>query len=395
MKSLSDILKIGSLIGKYLTDKESPKELEELNEWIDQGEENKSLYNSIKDEKQLASSIQDFDRFDTEAAWNKYHEAISQRSKKVLYFRWRVVASILVIVTLSTIVLLKHFPGKDLEVVKVTPTITPGEPKAFIELSSGTKYDLQNLTERQQGKLEKDAGIVVEGNTVVNSKKVKSKRIPELLAVVTPRGGEYKVLLDDGTQVWLNADSRLEFPDAFSGEERKVKLSGEAYFDVAKDHERPFIVSVDNMDVEVLGTEFNISAYNNDAQIQTTLVEGEVAVKSKSASDYIQKILSLGEQAELIKGKDVIEIRKVEVSQYIAWKDGKFVFDYQTLGEITKILERWYDVDFIFTNDELRETPFSGEFLRYDNIENVYDIIRKTGTKIEFKQEGRTIEIRN
>ena len=395
MKSLSDILKIGSLIGKYLTDKESPKELEQLNEWIDQGEENKQLFDSIKDEKQLASSIQEFDKFDTEAAWNKYSESISHHSKKKLYFRWKVAASILVIVTLSTIALLNYFPGKDLEVVEVTQTITPGEPKAFIEFSSGTKYDLQNLTERQQSKLEKDAGIVVEGNTVVKSKEVKSKRIPELLAVVTPRGGEYKVLLDDGTQVWLNADSRLEFPDVFSGEQRKVKLSGEAYFDVAKDHKRPFIVSVDNMDVEVLGTEFNISAYNNDAQIQTTLVEGKVAVKSNSTSDYIQKILSPGEQAELIKGKDVIEIREVDVSQYIAWKDGKFVFDYQTFGEITKILERWYDVDFVFTNTELKETPFSGEFLRYDDIENVYDIIRKTGTEIEFKQEGRTIKISN
>jgi len=232
----------------------------------------------------------------------------------------------------------------------------------------------------------------VEGNTLINSKEVQDEKQAELLALVTPRGGEYKMILDDGTEVWLNADSRLEFPDKFVAGTRKVKLVGEAYFSVTKDVQRPFIVSLNSMDIEVLGTEFNVSAYSNDTQIKTTLVEGKVSIKNGAETEN-HKVLAPGEQASFDKNNNTIEVQKVDVNEFIAWKDGRFVFGYQQLGEITKVLERWYDVDFIFADENLRSIPFSGEFLRYDDISKIFEIIKKTGTQLEFKQTGRTIEI--
>ncbi|RIH63661.1 FecR family protein [Mariniphaga sediminis] len=395
MSSFFEVLKTGTLIGKYLTGKETEKEQKLLHEWIDEKEENKTLFDSIRDEKQLVNSIKEYDQFSPDVAWKRYSQSITKQSRKEMYFRWKVAASIIVIVTLSVVVLFNNFPQKEPVVAEVTQPILPGEPKAFIEFCGGAKFDLQNLDGEQQEKLARDAGIVVDGITVIKSKVNEAESRPEILAIVTPRGGEYKMVLDDGTQVWLNADSRMEFPNKFSEYERKVKLSGEAFFSVSKDATRPFIVSLNGMEVEVLGTEFNISAYGDDAQIQTTLVEGKVSVKSMQEPDGIQNILLPGEQASFNKCNNVISIRQVDVLQFISWRDGRFVFSYQTLGEITKVLERWYDVDFVFASNELKDIPFSGEFLRYENIEKVYEIIRKTGTKLNFKQNGRTIEISN
>ncbi len=393
MKSLFKILETGKLIGNYLTGKESSKELEKLKEWVKKENENKKLFNSIKDKKQLASSIKEFEKIDKDAAWEKYIESISKQSKKEMYFRWRVAASVFIVIALSTVALLNYYIKPEPTIAEITHPILPGEPKAFIEFSSGSKFDLQNLDEEQQDKLAKDAGIAVEGNSVINKKEKEIEKQLEWLAITTPRGGEYKMILDDSTLVWLNADSRMEFPNTFSKNERKVKLTGEAYFNVSKDITRPFIVSLNGIDIEVMGTEFNISAYGDDNLIQTTLVEGIVSVKNMLETSHKQNILSPGEQASFNKENRNIEIKKVDVNQYIAWKDGRFVFNYQTLGEITKILGRWYNVDFVFANKELSEIRFSGEFLRYDNIEKIYEIIRKTGTKLEFNQNNGTMEI--
>lgn len=395
MKNLFESIKAGTLIGKYLTGKESAKEAKQLKDWVEQDNTTKELFDSIKDEKKLANSIKEFDQFETEAAWEKYNESISIQSKKILYFRWKVAASIIIITVLSSVTLLNYFSEKELETIEIAQQILPGEPKAYIELGNGAKFDLQNLNQQQQNKLEEDAGIVVDGNTVISLTATDSKEQPKILTLVTPRGGEYKMILDDGTEVWLNADSRLEFPDKFAANKRQVKLSGEAYFNVTKESERPFIVNLNNIDIEVLGTEFNISAYKNDDQIKTTLVEGKVSVKNNSEIETKQKILSPGEQASFDINNGAIEIKQVDVYQYIAWKEGRFVFELQTLGEIAKVLERWYDVDFVFASSDLKDIPFSGEFLRYDDIEKVYVIIKKTGTQLQFKQTDRTIEISN
>lgn len=396
MKNLFESLKTGSLIGKYLTGRESEKESAQLKDWLEQDSLHRDLFKSIKDKQQLAKAIEEFENFDKEEAWEKYIELISKHSRKRIQFRWKIAASIIAISVLSSIALLNYFSGKEPATIEVAQQILPGEPKAYLELGNGIKYDLQNLSEQQENRLIEEAGILVEGNTVINSKTDETDNIePKLITLVTPRGGEYKMVLEDGTEVWMNADSKLVFPDKFKPDSRHVKLIGEAYFKVVKDINRPFVVSLKDLDVEVLGTEFNVTAYNNDNFIKTTLVEGEVAIKKWTGLGVEKKVLSPGDQASFNKTNKSMEINQVDVNQYIAWKDGRFVFAHQSLEDITKILERWYDVDFVFASDEIKNIPFSGEFLRYGDITKVYEIIKKTGTKLKFKQTNRTIEISN
>lgn len=388
---MKNFFKIGALIGKYLTGTESTEDSAQLKDWIDSKENNKHIFDSINNKEQLSDSLKEFDAFDKDRAWDKFSKIILVRRIRRVYLRWGIAASI--VIALSTFSFFLHNQhSADNAVVTNILQIAPGQPKAFIEYSNGEKIDLQNMDKQQQAKLAHDAGILIDSNTIIKSKEEIEK--VEHIAVVTPRGGEYKVILDDGTEVWLNADSRMEFPNKFVEEVRKVKLEGEAYFSVAKDANRSFIVNLNGIDIEVLGTEFNISAYADDATIQTTLVEGKLAVNNNSPNaDTKERVLTPGRQAEFNKENQTLNIRKVNVSQYTAWKDGRFVFDYKKLDDITKVIGRWYDVDFVFADEDLKNMHFSGEFLRYANIDKVYEVIKKTGTNLKFKQDGRTIEV--
>ena len=393
MKSLYESLKIGNLIGKYLIDKDTEEESVQLKKLLEQEENGEDLFNTINNKKKLIDSIDEFERHDVKEGWTIFIESISKESRRKMFFRWKIAASIIVIVTFSSLIF-NYYSGNKIDTIEVSKQILPGEPKAFIELSNGTKFNLQDLDEQQQQKLAQIAGIVVEGNIVRNSKTgYYLKNAPEFLTLVVPRGGEYQLILSDGTKVWLNADTKLEYPTKFTANNRLVKLTGEAYFSVAKDSNRPFIVNLQNMDIEVLGTEFNVSAYNDDNLIKTTLVEGNVLIKNNSNPVLKDQTLSPGEQLSFDKNENTTEVNKVDVYQYIAWKEGQFVFDHRTLEEITKILGRWYDVDFVFKSDDLKNSYYSGEFMRYEDISNVKEILNMTDTQIEYKQINRTIEI--
>ena len=266
----------------------------------------------------------------------------------------------------------------------------PGVDKAMLILDDGSTYDLYANKELS----------IEEGGTRINSQGtgiqyVQEKESTKALKYNTlkiPRGGEFFLLLSDSTRVWLNSETILRYPVQFFGDERKVELIGEAFFEVKENKEKPFIVVSNEQIVEVLGTSFNISSYKEDSIIYTTLVNGKVEVYLKDNPE-IKQSLSPNYQSTLLKKEGLISQRKVDTYQYIAWKEGRFVFEYQTLGEIAKVLERWYNVDFVFANAELKDIPFSGEFLRYGDIEKIYEIIQKTGTQLKFKQTERTIEI--
>ena len=393
MKRLYESLKIGNLIGKFLTDKETEEESVELKKLLEQKENGNDLFNSISNKKKIIDSIDEFEKYDNKKGWEIFIESISKQSRKKIFFRWKVAASIIIIVTFSSLTF-NYFSEKKIDTIEISEQILPGEPKAFIELSNGTKFDLQNLDEQQQKKLAQETGIVVKDNIVKYSETGHHlKDAPEFLTLVVPRGGEYQLILSDGTKVWLNAESSLKYPNKFTANNRLVKLTGEAYFSVAKDSNRPFVVNLQNMDIEVLGTEFNVSAYNNDNFIKTTLVEGNVLIKNNSNPASKNQTLSQGEQLSFDKKNNTTEVNKVNVYEYIAWKDGRFVFEHRTLEEITKILGRWYDVDFVFKSDDIKNSYFFGEFLRYENISTVKEILNMTGAQIEFKQIDRTIEI--
>src|SRR5699024_5260550 len=197
-------------------------------------------------------------------------------------------------------------------------------------------------------------------------------------SLTTPRGGQYQLTLPDGTKVWLNAASSIRYPTAFTEHERQVKITGEAYFEVAKDAHKPFIVTVDNMEVKVLGTRFNINAYADETTINTTLLEG--SVKVVSSTDNIRSlILNSGQQVQLDKVGQMELVKNADVGEVSAWKKGLFVFHSDELPAIMRRLSRWYDVEVEYKNNTVPTTHFTGAIQRDVNISEVLKMFELTG----------------
>ena len=226
-------------------------------------------------------------------------------------------------------------------------------------------------------KEEKDGVMILPGDSLADKAVAVEKSW-----IVVPRGGEYQLILPDGTKVWLNSDSKLEFPNTFVGDERRVKLAGEAYFEVAKNKAKPFRVEVDRVEVVVLGTSFNIHAY--DEAVKTTLVEG--AVKLNVAGKAYS--LSPGFEANVDQGG--VKIVKSDVYEQIAWKDGRFVFREKRLEEVMSILSRWYDFEIFYQNAAVKDLHFTGNIPRHTTINEVLKFLERTHL-VHFSAFGKIV----
>ncbi len=266
--------------------------------------------------------------------------------------------------------------------------ILPRKGQVVLKLSDGKTVALngEKHVNLQEGRREIQAGNNTVDYTVGISDADSGELRYNVLSI--PNGGEYSVILSDGTRVYLNAASELRYPVAFVGEVREVYLKGEAYFDVAKDAVHPFVVKVEGMDVKVLGTRFNINTCRVDGVYETTLLEGKVTVSDGKDLDVT---LKPDEQLRMKDGK--FKVCKVDARQYIAWVNGKFYFVKESLEEIAAQLERWYDVQFFFTRDTLKQEKFTGVVLRDYTVEEILAIIEKT-TNVRFVVNGSTITVR-
>lgn len=263
--------------------------------------------------------------------------------------------------------------------------ILPGTDKALLTLANGKTIVLDsagtgNITEESGIRITKTAdGLVYEVMAAKNSKELVYNTIS------TPKGGQYQVLLPDGTKVWLNAASNLHFPVIFSGNERKVELSGEAYFEVAKDAAKPFKVKTNTQEVEVLGTHFNLNAYADEDFTKTTLLEGKVKVTRGTE----QALLIPGQQALNVRNSALMVKAVKDVSEAIAWKNGLFMFDKEDIHMIMNKIARWYDVDVEYAVD-MKGKTYGGNISRFKDVSEVLNTMELTGT-IHFKIEGRKI----
>lgn len=250
--------------------------------------------------------------------------------------------------------------------------IRPGVRKAVLTLSDGAVWQLGDsvmLIPSGERNIRIDScGIQLQ---MQRQTEPESEEVYHLLTV--PRGGEFYMTLADGTQVWLNSESELRFPIQFAGKERKVMLTGEAYFQVKKNSAHPFIVEVGDARVQVLGTGFNVSSYVGDGRIVTTLVEGTVCFEAAGK----RVLLAPGEQSVLDK-EGRLEKRVVDPFPYVAWKDGYFVFRKQRLGDIMNIVSRWYNVPIRFEEKALEEISFSGGLMRDEGFEALMKMIEET-----------------
>ena len=208
--------------------------------------------------------------------------------------------------------------------------------------------------------------------------------------VEVPRGGEYHLTLSDGSKVWLNAESRLTYPAAFGTSERRVRLEGEAYFEVepGKGH---FIVETGDMNVRVLGTAFNVNAYKNETATRTTLVHGKVEVMT--GGDELQQVLVPGEQAIFDRESGQLEVKQVNTDLYTRWIKGQFVFRDTPLRDIMRTLARWYEMEYEFTDAELESLCFYGVISRFERVEGLLEQFEKTG-KVHFEYQGNKVIVK-
>lgn len=265
--------------------------------------------------------------------------------------------------------------------------VLPGGNKAFLTLADGSRI---SLNDAKVGELTWQGNSVVhkttDGELSYDKVGTNDPAVVGSNSIETPRGGEYQVTLTDGTRVWLNAASKLVFPTAFSGKERRVELTGEAYFEVAQNKAMPFKVTSGDQTIEVLGTHFNINAYPDEAVIRTTLVEGSVRVSDESSTG----LLKPGEQSVVKKG-EAIRILAVNTSDVVAWKNGLFVFANDNVEGVMRKISRWYDIDVHYTGSITRE-GFVGSVSKFENLSEVLSALELTGL-VHFRIEERRVTV--
>jgi transmembrane sensor len=385
---------IKALYQRYLDNNYTAEELDELLEYFYNSDGNHELNNIVQHELEIEdngyqshSAVQSLlNRLDHDLL-----AALKEREKPVktvrLWYRIAAAASICIVLGLAMLFYVNK-QGDDGRNVKPGIDIAPGKNTATLVLPNGKTI---NLSDAKTGividasKLTYNDGSVVSSKTIPDQERA-SKQHAENLTVSTPRGGQYRIVLPDGTQVLLNAASLIKFPSNFAQlKERRVELIGEAYFEVTKNMDKPFIVKSMEQEVQVLGTHFNVNAYSDEKSIKTTLIEGSVRVSGNKK----QIVLMPNQQA--VFGDD-IRVKNVDVESEIAWKNGDFVFDSDDLESIMRKISRWYDVEVFYDGKPDKEMHFGGIVSRAKNISAVLKIMQSTG-QVSFKVQGRKITV--
>lgn len=374
-EEIEDIL-IKRLSGEYLSEEE--KSCFEV--WYRE-EKHQAYYRDLQKVRSgiLASSVPG--KIDKGKAWLKVRPV---RKKRVIY---RVIGYAAMFVLPLGVALALLLPEKQNEKITYTHSVVlPGKKMATLTLSTGEQVALTDSLPRLE-----ERGMVIshsEEKALVYNQ-VQDSISAEMVynAVTVPRGGEYKLALSDGTIVWLNSDSYIRYPVRFSGDTRQVELRGEAYFEVAKNSEKPFIVRMKEYNIRVTGTQFNARSYSNE-ETATTLVQGSVQIEKGGS---VSK-LSPGQQAILKDGQ--VQVRKVDVESYIAWRTGDFSFTQCRLENILDELARWYDVDVFYMNQQVKDYHFSAWFKRSSSISEVIAILEKT-KKISLDLKGRMLTVKD
>ena len=372
-------------IKAYLDETMTPEEEVEFQRWLDTSVANRVLLDRIRDERILLNKIRFAERNDKGKGWDNIQKKI--RKSPGIFIRFMRYVAVLVTIMLIGVAVYQVVDCRKEDdnglLARKQPMSMKGGYRAYLELVTGECLVLDstsNVTTRIEGAVIKAEN---KGTVIVDEQKTDSvTESVEYNRLVIPRGGEYKIVLADGSQVWINSQSVLEFPACFVGKERRVRLQGEAYFEVSKNVEKPFIVDMGNKEIRVLGTSFNVNDY--DGKFVTTLVSGKVQVFVND-KDYV---LTSSMQVR-VEGDDVF-VEEVDVREFTAWKDGLFVFKKQKLREVMDILSRWYDVDVFYQNLELQNLHFTGTIQRHSEISGMLKFLEKTDI-VKFTLNGTTL----
>jgi transmembrane sensor len=382
------------LLTLYTQNTISESDFEELTQYIHQPRHDEILMQAIEEiggNIQLdLSSAEDKERIFKQITGHPQFAPAKILPTRVLsarFNKWMAVAAALLITLGASYYLLKprvNIKQYHANTKPAAPKIDMGTNKAILTLANGTKITLDK---------NKMGTIAHQGNFNLNQKtgylkydSAKNSRaeINAYNTITVPRGSTYQLLLGDGTQVWLNANSSITYPVAFNGATRRVSITGEAYFEVAHNAAKPFIVKSQLADVTVLGTHFNIQAYT-DSKMVATLLSGSVKVSNQQGYTLIKP----DQEASIAKDKANIVVKDVDADDAIAWKNGYFLFKNENIKNVMQVIARWYDVDVEYKGDMTGKT-FGGTIARYQDIDKLLKAIELTGV-IRFKVEGRRI----
>jgi transmembrane sensor len=395
MKNLLKYFNIAKLISGHVSESTDPIN-PDLQDWINTSDQNNETFDNLTSGSNLNQLLDEYEQIDAEKAWNQLYAKLPQANKRSLWNKGlRIAAMISVPLMIGGagyyfVIHLKE--GKSNQApVAVKMDYKPGSSKAMLILADGSKVDLNNPGAKQL--LDKDGTVIKNQNAGLVYASTNSKTIaPVFNTLIIPAGGEYKITLSDGTKVWLNASSQLKYPTQFSNNKREVFLEGEAYFEVTHNPKKPFEVHTSGITTKVFGTEFNVMAYNDEPNIQTTLVNGSVEVQNNATSGK-SIMLKPGLQANLNKGSNSLDAKAVNTYIYTSWKDGVFFFNNENMESIMRKLSRWYNVKITFDSESTKEILFFGKVKRYENINSILNMIKKT-EEVTYSTENNQIIIR-
>lgn len=382
MMKKKNIYDDASLIRKSLIKDLNDQEQNELNQLLDD-QSLQDIYKDLSDRGYLKKQFMEYEKYSSQEAYREFKEKRGS-SGRIRNVRWVAAVAAVWVLALSVTLWMAFGKKENVAPLPVASKIIPaGEKKATLTLADGTEVHVEEIT--AQVLQEKGMNIEYRDGEIVYHKSEEKTTEVVYNKLEVPRGGECMIKLDDGTKVWVNAETKLKYPVAFVGDRREVVLEGEAFFDVAK-NEKPFIVKTSFGDVRVLGTAFGISAYASEPESYTTLVRGKVSVEREGEKPVV--ILS-GEQVVTFKDGKMIK-QEVDVEEFVGWKDGIYVFKEKSLGEIMKTLERWYNISVDFQDKSLVDLPFTGNLKRYDDINVFFDALTRTGD-MKYRVEGNQV----
>jgi ferric-dicitrate binding protein FerR (iron transport regulator) len=387
------------LIGKYLETSLDEDEQRTLDEWLNAAEDNRRLLRELTDPQLVAQGLRRFYAYDANRISQKIIAEIPAFAVPApapvhrLHFlrRWGWAAAAVLFLGAGAWYWTAQQKAGQYHVAATPAEIPPGREGAILTLSDGRKVVLDSLANGVIAQQHGTDVVLANGQLTYNDAGSDATAIA-YNTMTTPRGRQFRVTLPDGTKAWLNAASSVRYPVAFKGNERKVDITGEVYFEVAKDASKPFLVNAANKaTIAVLGTSFNVNAYENEKNITTTLLTGVVKVATPGDAGK-EPVLKPGQQAGVSRADGRIQVVGADLDKTMAWKNGLFNFEGASIEDVMRQLERWYDISVVYENG-IPDITFLGEINRQIALPDLLEILRRTD--VGFRIEGRTLIVLN